>query len=101
MLLLNNEGIVFSVSGLSYNTVNLYQTGGSYVAVNRVDRGTSNTSNNAIVGNVYGPVTSSTVSAAVVPAPLPILGLPAVLFCSRKLKKRIKASRELSSASLV
>ena len=40
-------------------------------------------------------------SAAAVPAPLPILGLPAVLFYSRKLKKRIKASRELSSASLV
>ena len=35
------------------------------------------------------------------PAPLPILGLPAVLFYSRKLKKRIKASRELSSNALV
>jgi hypothetical protein len=40
-------------------------------------------------------------SAAAVPAPLPILGLPAVLFYSRKLKKRIKASRELSSNALV
>ena len=35
------------------------------------------------------------------PAPLPSLGLPAVLFYSRKLRKRIKASREASSASLV
>ena len=37
-----------------------------------------------------------TVSASAVPAPLPILGLPAVLIYSRKLKKRIKASREAS-----
>ena len=36
-----------------------------------------------------------------VPAPLPILGLPAVFFCIHKLRKRIKASREASSASLV
>ena len=43
----------------------------------------------------------STATASVVPAPLPILGLPAVLFYSRKLKKRIKASRETLSASLV
>ena len=39
--------------------------------------------------------------SAPVPAPLPILGLPAVLFYSRKLKKRIKASREVSSNALV
>ena len=39
-------------------------------------------------------------SAAPVPAPLPMLGLPAVLFYSRKLKKRIKASRETSSNAL-
>ena len=49
----------------------------------------------------YYTLNSALPSAAAVPAPLPILGLPAVLFYSRKLKKRIKASRELSSASLV
>ena len=36
-----------------------------------------------------------------VPAPLPILGIPAVLLYSRNLKKRIKARREASSAALV
>jgi hypothetical protein len=46
-------------------------------------------------------ITLNVGTAAAVPAPLPILGLPAVLFYSRKLKKRIKASREISSASLV
>jgi hypothetical protein len=43
----------------------------------------------------------SATSATAVPGPLPILGLPAVLFYSRKLKKRIKASREASSKALV
>ena len=41
------------------------------------------------------------VGTAAAPAPLPILGLPAVFFYSRKLKKRIKASREASSKALV
>ena len=35
------------------------------------------------------------------PAPLPILGLPAAFLSTRKLRKRIKASRENSSSSLV
>jgi hypothetical protein len=39
-------------------------------------------------------------SSASVPGPLPILGIPAVLFYTRKLKNRIKASRETSKASL-
>jgi len=39
-------------------------------------------------------------SATPVPGPLPILGLPAVLLYTRKLKKRIKARREISSTSL-
>ena len=51
--------------------------------------------------NTLYTLTSATPSAAAVPAPLPILGLPAVLFYSRKLKKRIKVSRELSSNALV
>ena len=46
-------------------------------------------------------ITFTPVAAAAVPGPLPILGLPAVLFYSRKLKARIKASRELSSNALV
>ena len=53
------------------------------------------------VDGVYGAATTTVSNfnapAAAVPAPLPILGLPAVLFYSRKLKKRIKASRELLS----
>ena len=48
-----------------------------------------------------GSSTVTFTSVAEVPAPLPILGLPAVLFYSRKLKKRIKASRENSSNALV
>ena len=36
-----------------------------------------------------------------VPAPLPILGLPAVLFYSGKLKKRIKENGDVSSKTLV
>ena len=51
--------------------------------------------NNLITFNVF----SSNPAAA--PAPLPILGLPAVLFYSRKLKKRIKESRETSSNALI
>jgi hypothetical protein len=46
-------------------------------------------------------MTSAIPQSAAVPAPLPILGLPAVLFYSRKLKKRFKASKELSSNALV
>jgi len=42
-----------------------------------------------------------TASVSAAPAPLPILGLPAVLFYSRKLKKRIKESRETSSNALI
>ena len=43
---------------------------------------------------------STTVSNFNVPGPLPILGIPAVLLYSRNLKKRIKARRETSGASL-
>ena len=43
---------------------------------------------------------STTVSNFDVPGPLPILGIPAVLLYSRNLKKRIKARRETSGASL-
>ena len=46
-------------------------------------------------------VNATNVQLSAVPGPLPILGLPAVLFYSRKLKARIKASRELSSNALV
>jgi hypothetical protein len=45
-----------------------------------------------------GPITSG--SGAAVPGPLPILGLPAAFLSTRKLRKRIQASRATSSASL-
>lgn len=45
------------------------------------------------------PVTF-TASAAAVPGPLPILGLPAAFLSTRKLRRRIKASREVASTSL-
>ena len=47
----------------------------------------------------YATSGSTTFTAEAVPGPLPILGIPAVLFYTRKLKNRIKASREASSAS--
>ena len=46
-------------------------------------------------------LTVNIASVAAVPGPLPILGLPAVLFYSRKLKKRIKARRESSGQEMV
>jgi hypothetical protein len=46
-----------------------------------------------------GP-SATTFTTQAVPAPLPILGIPAVLLYSRNLKKRIKARREISSSAL-
>lgn len=50
--------------------------------------------NPAFVQTFSAPTYSS---AAVAPGPLPILGLPAVLLYSRKLKRRIKAGRRVTS----
>jgi hypothetical protein len=58
----------------------------------------SATSANTLTGNGIYTLTSATPQA--VPGPLPILGIPAVLLYSRNLKKRIKARREASGASL-
>ncbi len=44
-------------------------------------------------GLKYAPISVSPFNINIVPAPLPILGLPAVLFYSRRIKKRIKASK--------
>jgi hypothetical protein len=81
---------------------------GSYIFANLLlsDFGMTTSSTFNATYTIDGTSTSDTISvngttAAAAPAPLPILGLPAVLFYSRKLKKRIKASRELVSASLV
>ena len=53
-------------------------------------------------GSASTTVSNFDVSAAqAVPGPLPILGIPTVLVYCRKLKKRIKASREASITSLV
>jgi hypothetical protein len=49
----------------------------------------------------FDQIGGGTTTFTAVPGPLPILGLPAVLLFSRKLKKRIKASREASSKALV
>ena len=78
-------GLTFFSSNTSTNPL----TASSSLRMRNINDGTRYTLNSALP------------SAAAVPAPLPILGLPAVLFYSRKLKKRIKVSRELSSASLV
>ena len=52
----------------------------------------------AMIGNTGFNLISAAPQA--VPGPLPILGIPAVLFYTRKLKKRIKARKEASGASL-
>ena len=57
-------------------------------------------SQDPLANNTLYTLTSASPSASGVPAPLPILGLPAVLFYSRKLKKRIKASTKVSSNAL-
>ncbi len=46
--------------------------------------------------SVGGFTSVATINYASVPAPLPILGLPAVLFYSRKLKKRIQQRKALA-----
>ena len=46
------------------------------------------------------PITFSSASAAAVPGPLPILGLPAAFLSTRKLRRRIKASKNVASTSL-
>ncbi len=43
-----------------------------------------------------GGTTSTDINYATTPAPLPILGLPAVLFYSRRLKKRIQQRKALA-----
>ena len=77
---------------------------GSYIFANLLlsDFGMTTSSTFSATYTINGTSTSDiitvngTTDPAGVPAPLPILGLPAVLFYSRKLKKRIKASREAS-----
>lgn len=92
-----------------YNTSNFFALDNPGVSFN-ADPG----SGLLVSYNLYGAETSSATtfdnddgisggtftSTASVPGPLPILGIPAVLFYTRKLKKRIKARREASSASL-
>jgi hypothetical protein len=51
--------------------------------------------------SAFYTMTAATPTAAAVPGPLPILGLPAVLLYSRKLKKRIQARREATNPALV
>ena len=58
-----------------------------------------NTGTDRTASGLRDPITFTSTEA--VPGPLPILGIPAVLFYTRKLKKRIKARREASSAALV
>jgi len=110
--LLDSNGVVFSLA--DGRIINLwYQSNGNptpsgFASANALDIYTP-TSDPLIpyIGSYNNPLASAQASTgplsapAAAPAPLPILGLPAVLFYSRKLKKRIKASRELSSSSLV
>jgi hypothetical protein len=98
-LYVNGNGIGFRIATFNVRMYDRDLLSGSstYAVADRTTR--QNISTNAISNQ---GITLSSVSqvAAPVPGPLPILGLPAVLFYSRKLKKRIKESRKLSSASL-
>ena len=60
---------------------------------------TDGTSYSGLISDSNDTITLNAGSAPV-PGPLPILGIPAVLLYSRNLKKRIKARREASGASL-
>jgi hypothetical protein len=82
-----------------YNTSKFFALDGSGVTFNDSNNpserynlyGNSNMSAEAWLSDSSGSGTfTSSAEEAAVPAPLPILGLPAVLFYSRKLKKRIK-----------
>jgi hypothetical protein len=88
------SGVSFGTS--SGNFYNIFFSGGGAGAANNYTFSPTLASNSRIGGSF-----TSSATLAAVPGPLPILGLPAVLFYSRKLKKRIKASREASGAALI
>jgi len=110
--LLDNSGVVFSL--LDGRMIDLWSTNGledrtdptgsTYAATDKVDIYTSPNGSggfNATTTYSVASAQASTGSLSAVPGPLPILGIPAVLVYCRKLKKRIKASREASITSLV
>ena len=97
----NSSLFAVNFNGVSFGT----KTGNYYNVYSSINNANADhygvdTDPNAI-NLINGGFVSSASASVAAPAPLPILGLPAVLFYSRKLKKRIKASREASSASLV
>jgi hypothetical protein len=89
--LLNNGGIVFSVSGPgSYTGVELWSTAGNgnssiYGTADAVDY---------YPGTSAYTITSATAAPTAVPGPLPLLGLGAAAAFSRKLKQRIALRRK-------
>ena len=90
--LLNNGGIVFSVSGPgSYTGVELWSTaGGSSSSI----YGTADAVDYHPAGSSAYTITAATATLAAVPAPLPLLGLGAATAFSRKLKQRIALRRK-------
>jgi hypothetical protein len=92
--LLNNSGVVFSVSGSgAYDGVDLWSAASSsasdYRALDAVDYYSGTTYSGQSLD-----ITSATATLAAVPAPLPLLGLGAATAFSRKLKQRIALRRK-------
>jgi hypothetical protein len=89
--LLDNSGVVFSLA--DGRIIDLWSSQGStnsqtYATANFVDIYTSGSSPQYNVPVASARASLGSLSAA--PGPLPILGIPTVLFFSRKLKKRFK-----------
>ena len=92
--LLNNSGVVFSVSGSgAYDGVDLWSAASSsasdYRALDAVDYYSGTTYSGQSLD-----ITSATATLAAVPAPLPLLGLGAAAAFSRQLKQRIALRRK-------
>ena len=99
--LLDNSGVVFSLA--DGRVIDLWSSQGNtssqtYAPANLVDIYLSGSSPQYNVPVASARASLGSLSA--VPGPFPILGLPAAFLSARKLRKRIKASREASSASL-
>ncbi|MEI6029892.1 MAG: hypothetical protein WCQ20_01855 [Synechococcaceae cyanobacterium ELA739] len=97
--LLSGSGLNFAVSGLTFNAVNMYGAVLGYSGAVRADyNGLTNPSDGS-ASSSFVNLTSSSARDVSVPAPIPILGLPAAFLSTRKLRKRIKASKETSNIS--
>ena len=101
--LLNNSGVVFSVSGSgAYDGVDLWSAASSsasdYQSIDAVDYYSgAMTLSPAYYGQSLNLTGTATLAA--VPAPLPLLGLGAATAFSRKLKQRIALRRKREEVS--